>query len=108
MNKTSSSQSFVESHISKRKSSQIVQELDTDHYNQHYPCIEVSKNIQPSKAINIVVVGHVDSGKSTLVGMLLHEVKFVSKKQSHKNEKISAELGKQSFKYAYVTDESEQ
>lgn len=41
--------------------------------------------MEPSKALNIVVVGHVDSGKSTLVGMFLHEINVISKKEAHKN-----------------------
>ena len=40
----------------------------------------MDEQIEPSKALNIVVVGHVDSGKSTLVGMFLHEINVVSKK----------------------------
>jgi len=32
----------------------------------------MKQNILPSKTLNIVVVGHVDSGKSTLVGKLMH------------------------------------
>ena len=45
-----------------------------------YPSLETNLKINPSKALNIVVVGHVDSGKSTLVGMFLHELKLISKK----------------------------
>ena len=37
-----------------------------------YPDLELKKKVEPSKTLNIVVVGHVDSGKSTLVGKLMH------------------------------------
>jgi elongation factor 1 alpha-like protein len=49
----------------------------------------ISKDICPSNTINIVVVGHVDSGKSTLVGIFLKEGEMISKKEVHKNEKES-------------------
>jgi translation elongation factor EF-1alpha len=45
-----------------------------------YPSLGVSKDISPSNTINIVVVGHVDSGKSTLVGIFLKEGEMLSKK----------------------------
>lgn len=37
-----------------------------------YPDLEIKQQVEPSKTLNIVVVGHVDSGKSTLVGKLMH------------------------------------
>ena len=40
-----------------------------------------------------MVVGHVDSGKSTLVGMFLKEAEMLSKKELHKNDKESKEMG---------------
>lgn len=80
--------------LSRRKSSQIVEDYKTDHYNIDYPTIELKRKIEPSKTINIVVVGHVDSGKSTLVGKLMHLIKEISRKQIHKNEKMSKEIGR--------------
>ena len=55
-----------------------------------------------------MVVGHVDSGKSTLVGKLMHMIEEISRKQIHKNEKEAKEAGRESFKYAWVTDETEE
>jgi len=57
--------------------------------------------------INLVVVGHVDAGKSTLMGHLLCLVGTVSSKQLHKFEKESKQIGKASFAYAWVLDEGE-
>ncbi|GAU18777.1 hypothetical protein TSUD_80660, partial [Trifolium subterraneum] len=37
--------------------------------------------------LNLAIVGHVDSGKSTLSGRLLHLLGRISKKEMHKNEK---------------------
>lgn len=52
-----------------------------------YPSLGVDKEITASNTINVVVVGHVDSGKSTLVGVFLKEADFISKKEVYKNEK---------------------
>ncbi|XP_038971060.1 HBS1-like protein isoform X3 [Phoenix dactylifera] len=59
-----------------------------------------------SSQLNLAVVGHVDSGKSTLCGRLLHLLGRISKKQMHKNEKEAKEKGKGSFAYAWAMDES--
>ena len=66
-----------------------MEDYQKDHYNNDYPDVEVSKSTSLSRTINIVVVGHVDSGKSTLVGQFLHEMAEISRKQAHKNEKES-------------------
>lgn len=90
-----------------RKSSYVVEEYYTDHYNTEYPSLGIAKDVVPSNTINIVVVGHVDSGKSTLVGIFLKEASFIDKKELHRNEKESREIGKESFKHAWVTDSTE-
>lgn len=54
----------------------------------------------------IVVIGHVDAGKSTLMGRLLCELGEVSQKALHKFEQESKKIGKQSFMYAWVLDET--
>ena len=91
-----------------RKSSYVVEDITTDHYNMEYPSINTPSHIEPSNTINIVVVGHVDSGKSTLVGVFLKEAEIISKKELHKNEKESKQMGKESFKHAWVTDSTEE
>jgi len=58
--------------------------------------------------INMVVIGHVDAGKSTLMGHLLFLQGRVSKKLLHRYEKESKQLGKSSFHYAWVLDETEE
>jgi len=58
--------------------------------------------------VNLVVVGHVDSGKSTLMGHLLFKLGNVSQKMMHKHEKESRKVGKQSFMYAWVLDETDE
>jgi len=54
--------------------------------------------------INIVVIGHVDVGKSTTTGHLIYKCGGIDKRTIEKFEKEAAELGKASFKYAWVFD----
>merc|ERR1711977_357732 len=54
--------------------------------------------------INVVVIGHVDSGKSTTTGHLIYQCGGIDKRTIEKFEKEAAELGKGSFKYAWVLD----
>ncbi|KAB0376734.1 hypothetical protein FD755_011178 [Muntiacus reevesi] len=54
--------------------------------------------------INIVVIGHVDSGKSTTTGHLIYKCGGIDKRPIEKFEKEAAEMGKGSFKYAWVLD----
>ena len=54
--------------------------------------------------INLVVIGHVDAGKSTTKGHLIYKCGGIDKRTIEKFEKEAAELGKASFKYAWVLD----
>lgn len=54
--------------------------------------------------VNVVVVGHVDAGKSTTTGHLIYKCGGIDKRTIEKFEKEAAELGKSSFKYAWVLD----
>ncbi|XP_008806645.1 HBS1-like protein isoform X2 [Phoenix dactylifera] len=56
--------------------------------------------------LNLAIVGHVDSGKSTLSGRLLYLLGRISKREMHKYEKGAKEMGKGSFAYAWAMDES--
>ncbi|XP_034483693.1 HBS1-like protein [Drosophila innubila] len=56
--------------------------------------------------IHMIVIGHVDAGKSTLMGHLLYDTGNVSQRVMHKHEQESKKLGKQSFMYAWVLDET--
>ena len=46
-----------------------------------------------------LVIGHVDSGKSTTTGHLIYKCGGIDKRTIEKFEKEAAELGKSSFKY---------
>jgi len=54
--------------------------------------------------VNVVVIGHVDSGKSTTTGHLIYKCGGIDKRTIEKFEKEAQELGKGSFKYAWVLD----
>jgi len=54
--------------------------------------------------MNIVVIGHVDSGKSTTTGHLIYKCGGIDKRTIEKFEKEAQEMGKGSFKYAWVLD----
>lgn len=53
--------------------------------------------------LNIVVIGHVDSGKSTTTGHLIYKLGGIDKRVIEKFEKEAAEMNKRSFKYAWVS-----
>jgi len=54
--------------------------------------------------LSIVVIGHVDSGKSTSTGHLIYKCGGIDKRAIEKFEKEAQEMGKGSFKYAWVLD----
>ena len=53
---------------------------------------------------NLAVIGHVDHGKSTLVGRLLFETGAVEQHVIDQYRKEAEELGKGGFEFAYVMD----
>jgi elongation factor 1-alpha len=54
--------------------------------------------------VSLVVIGHVDAGKSTTTGHLIYKCGGIDKRTIEKFEKEAAEMGKASFKYAWVLD----
>ena len=54
--------------------------------------------------INLVVIGHVDAGKSTTTGHLIYKCGGIDKRKLAQIEKEAEQLGKGSFKYAFVMD----
>ncbi|KAF3815827.1 hypothetical protein GH733_016228 [Mirounga leonina] len=52
----------------------------------------------------IIITGHVESGKSTTTGHLICKCGGIDKRTIKKIEKEAAEMGKGSFKYAWVLD----
>lgn len=60
------------------------------------------------QTITTVIAGHVDSGKSTILGHLLVLLGTFSERDVLKNERKGRETGKASFKYAWMLDQSEE
>ena len=54
--------------------------------------------------LNLVICGHVDHGKSTLMGHLLYLVGAIDERTVREYEEQAKALGKESFKYAWVMD----
>ncbi|XP_037311798.1 elongation factor 1-alpha-like [Pungitius pungitius] len=54
--------------------------------------------------VNVVVIGHVDSGKSTTTGHLIYKCGGIDQRKLEKFEKAAAQMGKSSFKFAWVLD----
>ncbi|GAA5983246.1 hypothetical protein JCM10908_000210 [Rhodotorula pacifica] len=54
--------------------------------------------------LSLVVVGHVDAGKSTLMGRVLHELGETSDKEILNYQRQSDKIGKGSFAYAWTFD----
>ncbi|XP_035270318.1 elongation factor 1-alpha [Anguilla anguilla] len=54
--------------------------------------------------INVVIIGHVDSGKSTTTGHLVYKCGGVDPRTIEKFEKAATQMGKSSFKFAWILD----
>ncbi len=94
------------------KSSQAAHEEEEviDHHilNQIYPEVKYTDVAESTAAdnqrLNLVIIGHVDSGKSTLMGHILYKMGRVDQQELHRVEKLSESYGKSSFKFAYLLD----
>lgn len=67
---------------------------------------EYKKRVANKLPLNLVVIGHVDAGKSTLMGHLLYLLGEVNEKAMRQYERDSSKIGKSSFAYAWVLDET--
>ena len=69
---------------------------------------EYAKRAQGKEVLNLVVVGHVDAGKSTLMGHLLYKLDDSLSKTLRKYEKEAERIKKGSFVFAWMLDETEE
>ena len=58
--------------------------------------------------MNLVIVGHVDHGKSTLFGRILVDTGAVKQEELEKLKEIAAEYGKEGFELAYLLDKEKE
>ena len=54
--------------------------------------------------INLMTAGHVDAGKSTLIGRLLYDSGAIREEELRKLKEIATELKKETFEFAFVMD----
>ncbi|MEM2395583.1 MAG: GTP-binding protein, partial [Nitrososphaerota archaeon] len=54
--------------------------------------------------LNLIVVGHVDHGKSTTMGHFLTKLGVVDQRIIQQYEEEARKLGKETFKYAWILD----
>lgn len=66
--------------------------------------LEEFEKAEMKDAASFVVVGHVDHGKSTLMGRLLYDLRVVDEKTLDKLRRDSKKIGKASFALAWVMD----
>ncbi|UCE43644.1 MAG: translation elongation factor EF-1 subunit alpha, partial [Candidatus Bathyarchaeota archaeon] len=62
----------------------------------------MSKSEKPH--MNIVIIGHVDHGKSTTTGHLFYLTGTIDERTTKKYEEEAQKLGKETFKFAWVLD----
>lgn len=88
---------------------------DSKSRNAPLPSLKPTLNLQKEIAnsnlkpkINFVVIGHVDAGKSTLMGRLLFDAGVVDKRTVENYKRESEKAGKGSFHLAWVLDQTEE
>ena len=65
-------------------------------------------DLDQKKPLNVVLLGHVDAGKSTISGHILVLTGNVDERTMEKYEKEAKALGRESWKFAFALDTSEQ
>ena len=103
----SSSSSITTSTKEKEKEKAIKSLKDLNNL-ESYPKIDYGSNYtsqEEKPTINLVIIGHVDSGKSTMIGHLLYLLNLIDKKTFQKKLKFGSQT-KDSIQYAFATDES--
>ncbi|KAH6629286.1 elongation factor 1-alpha [Boeremia exigua] len=86
-----------------------VEKLAVDEPKVNSRNLNVLDELQKSgmkRMANFVVVGHVDHGKSTLMGRLLYDLKVIDQRSIDKLRKEAETIGKSSFALAWVMDET--
>lgn len=54
--------------------------------------------------LNLIIIGHVDHGKSTLTGHMLYRLGYFDEKTMKELEAEAQKMGKESFKFAWLLD----
>lgn len=67
-------------------------------------CIKGETMAERKPHINIITAGHVDCGKSTLIGQLLFQTGAIREDEMRKYRELAKEYKKETFEYAFVMD----
>ena len=109
----SSSSSISSSIIEKGKKEENQLSISDLNSMTSYPKIDYGKKFtsdaDEKPTINLVIIGHVDSGKSTMVGHLLYLLKEIDQKTVHKELMVKSNKGEQTkdtLTFAFATDEA--
>lgn len=85
--------------------------LKIDDNQRKHEKIDVLKEyskLQAKDTINFVVVGHVDAGKSTLMGRVLYDSGVVQERTIGKFRREAEQIGKGSFALAWILDQTDE
>ncbi|KNC48313.1 elongation factor 1 alpha long form [Thecamonas trahens ATCC 50062] len=67
-----------------------------------------AETFDPARKLNVVIIGHVDAGKSTMTGRLIYELGGIDERAKEKLEQAAAENNKAGFAFAYFMDTSKE
>jgi len=70
----------------------------------YYKEKQKDKMAKEKPVMNVVFVGHVDAGKSTIIGQLFFQTGAISEQEMKKLKEEAAKHGKQGFEFAYFMD----
>ena len=70
--------------------------------------VDESVDEDPRQHLNIVFIGHVDAGKSTLSGSILYRLGAVDKRTIEKYEREAKDLNRESWFLAFIMDTNEE
>ncbi|KAI1380283.1 hypothetical protein F4677DRAFT_441599 [Hypoxylon crocopeplum] len=73
--------------------------------SKNFDVLKEFEKTKTKKSASFVVVGHVDAGKSTLMGRLLLDLDVVDQRTIQKYRKEAESMGKSSFALAWVLDQ---
>ncbi|KAF6835961.1 elongation factor Tu GTP binding domain-containing protein [Colletotrichum musicola] len=76
--------------------------------NKKLDVLKEFENSENKRSASFVVVGHVDAGKSTLMGRLLLELKYIEQHLIDRYRRQGEKMGKASFALAWVMDQREE
>ena len=83
-------------------------EVDTASMEEDVEDVVAVKEGDPREHLNLVFIGHVDAGKSTLSGSILYILDYVDKRTIERYEKEAKERNRESWFLAFIMDTNEE